>query len=64
MELIERILKERLHYLNCLTFQEFKKYSKTCNNYEERIIQCQNLMSYCKNLIKAKGEKYSFICIH
>jgi hypothetical protein len=43
MEVIERIPLANLHYLNSLTFTEFKQYSKKGKNEEERKLQYQNL---------------------
>ena len=57
MEIIERLPLEKIHYLNSLTFADFKLYcNSSCKNDEERKVQFDILKNYCKTNIKCKGE--------
>ena len=57
MEFIERLPLVKLHYLNSLTFKEFKPFCKTdAKNDDERKIQHKLLQQFCSNAIKANGQ--------
>lgn len=57
MELIERHDLKKIHYLNSLTFKEFKTLcGSSCKNEEERKIQFNVLKEFCKTNIKTRGE--------
>ena len=59
MELIERIPLTPLHYLTTLTFSDFKSLGlckSESKNDDDRKQNYNYVISYCKGLIKAKGE--------
>lgn len=56
MEFIERPNLLKIHYLNSLNFNQFKEYSKTCKNDEERRIKYDMLKSFCQTNIKTRCE--------
>lgn len=57
MEFIERLPLIKLHFLNSLTFKEFKPFCKSdAKNNEERKIQHKLLQQFCSNTIKANGQ--------
>lgn len=57
MEFIERLPLIKLHFLNSLTFKEYKSFCKSdAKNDEERKTQHQNLKQFCSNAIKANGQ--------
>jgi len=59
MELIERNPLLKIHYLNTLTFKEFKQlqiYKSSCKNEDERLIQFKIMKRFCETNIKTKGE--------
>jgi hypothetical protein len=57
MEFIERLPLDKLHYLQTLTFKEYKQYDKSsAKNDDERKKNFEKLKRFCENFIKAKGE--------
>ena len=57
MEFIERLPLVKLHYLNSLTFKDFKPFCKSdAKNDDERKIQHKLLQQFCSNAIKANGQ--------
>jgi hypothetical protein len=57
MELIERHDLTKIHYLNSLSFKEFKTLcGDSCKNEEDRKIQFNILKEFCKTNIKTRGE--------
>jgi hypothetical protein len=57
MELIERVDLTKIHFLNQMTFVEFKKYcSKKLKNEDERKKNFESLKRYCQGFIKSRGE--------
>lgn len=63
MELIERIPLVRIHWLNEMSFKTFKaqKYhSEKCKNDNERLEQFEMMKSFCKGMLKARGEMKRF----
>jgi hypothetical protein len=57
MELIEQHDLKKIHYLNSLSFKEFKALCGTsCKNEEDRKIQFNILKEFCKTNIKTRGE--------
>ena len=57
MELIERLPILKIHYLNLMSFKDFKKFcSSSASNEDERKKQYDILKGFCKGNIKARGE--------
>ena len=57
MELIERHDLQKIHFLNQMTFKEFKNYcGDSCKNEEERKVRFNILKDFCKTNIKTRGE--------
>jgi hypothetical protein len=57
MELIERLPILKIHYLNLMSFKDFKKFcSSSASNEDERKKQYDILRGFCKGNIKARGE--------
>ena len=59
MELTERIPLEKIHYLNSLSFKQYKELGlckSSCKNEEERIKQFNIMKSFCQTNIKTRGE--------
>jgi hypothetical protein len=57
MELIERVDLTKIHFLNQMTFVEFKKYcSKKLKNEDERKKNFENMKRHCEGFIKSRGE--------
>jgi hypothetical protein len=57
MELIEKHDLCKIHYLNSLSFKEFKALcGNSCKNEEDRKIQFNILKEFCKTNIKTRGE--------
>jgi hypothetical protein len=56
MELIEKHDLRKIHYLNSLTFKQYKDYCPSGKNDEERKIQFNILKEFCKTNIKTRGE--------
>ena len=55
MELIEKHELRKIHFLNEMSFKEFKQINKSCKNDEERKIKFNNLKSFCETNIKTMG---------
>lgn len=63
MELIERIPLDRLHWLTEMSFKTFKAnkwHSDKCKNDNDRFAQFELIQSFCKGMIKARGEMKRF----
>ena len=57
MELIERHDLKKIHYLNSITFAQFKDWcGNKCKNEEDRKVQYKMLKDFCKTVIKTRGE--------
>jgi hypothetical protein len=56
MELVEKHDLRKIHYLNSLTFKQYKDYCPSGKNDEERRIQFNILKEFCKTNIKTRGE--------
>ena len=57
MQFIERLPLIKLHYLQSLTFKQYKDYDKeSSKNEEERKKNFDKLKTFCDNFIKANGE--------
>jgi hypothetical protein len=56
MEFIERIPLRPVHFLNQMSFNDFKMHCKKLKNDKERKEQYDMVKAYCKSMIKAKGE--------
>ena len=57
MELIEKHDLLKIHYLNQMTFKEFKPYAgSTCKNEDARVKRFNMMKDFCKNIIKTRGE--------
>lgn len=56
MELIEKHDLRKIHYLNSLTFKQYKDYCSFGKNDEERKIKFNLLKEFCKTNIKTRGE--------
>lgn len=57
MELTERVDLTKIHFLNQMTFVEFKKYSSNnLKNEDERKKKFEQLKRYCEGFIKSRGE--------
>jgi len=56
MEFIERMPLRPVHYLNQMSFDEFKTHCKKLKNDKERKEQYDMVKAYCRSMIKAKGE--------
>ena len=57
MELIERHDLRKIHFLNQLSFKEFKNYcGDSCKNDEERKTRYNIFKEFCKTNIKTRGE--------
>lgn len=59
MELIERLPLVKIHYLDSLSFKQYKDLNigkSTCKNDAERKIQFNIMKSFCQTNIKTRGE--------
>jgi hypothetical protein len=57
MQLTEKLPLQKIHFLNQLSFKDFKKYCGTsAKNEEERQKQYEMLQWFCKSNIKSKGQ--------
>jgi len=57
MEFIERLPLVKLHYLNTLTFTQYKAFDKSsAKNDDERKKNYLKMRNFCDNFIKANGE--------
>jgi hypothetical protein len=56
MEFIEKHDLTKIHYLNSLTFKQFKEYCSSGKNDEERKIMFNTLKEFCKTNIKTRGQ--------
>jgi hypothetical protein len=56
MEFIERLPLDKLHYLNTLSFKQYKPYDKSSSkNEDERKDNYNKMKTLCDNFIKANG---------
>jgi len=57
MELIERVDLTKIHFLNQMTFVEFKTYcNKKLKNEDQRKKNFTSMKNYCEGFIKSRGE--------
>lgn len=56
MEIIERVLIEPIHFLNEMSFKDYKIYLTDCKNEDERRRKYDIMKSFCKTAIKTNFE--------
>lgn len=55
MQFVERIQLDKIHYLNSLSYEEFKAISLSCKNEEERRRKYVALKHFCTSNLKNQG---------